>query len=74
MWTGIGVVLNALGALILGWLKQKDAELAEVKSGRAMEIAKQNQVAAETSDAMAQAAAQHPTDDGVAKRMRDESF
>lgn len=74
MWTAIGVVLNAFGALILGWLKQRDAELAEQQVGRATEIAKENKIAAETSDAMAQAAAQHPTDDGVAGRMRDESF
>ncbi len=74
MWSAIGVILNAIGALFLGWLRVKDLELAEAKAGQYKEIADQNKTAAETSDAMAQAAAQHPTDDDIAGRLRDDTF
>jgi len=70
----IGAILNAIGGLWLAWLRQKDAEIAEAKAGEEKVIADENKTAAETSDAMAQVAAQHPTDDSTTGRLRDGSF
>lgn len=78
----MGSIIGAAVSAALSWVlnlitgaasRQRELDNAR-EQGRDVEVARENQTAAEKADAMAKAAVDRPSDSDVDKRLRDGRF